>query len=90
MIRKIKQFGGTHRTGSIQNATVELISRKIGIKPSKVESGDGKVTRSWWFSVDGERFAIWDYKGSAKFGQFSFYGQRDVMMKIFGSENIDR
>lgn len=92
MIRPYNKRVMSFRTGSIQNVTEKDITTKLGIKPIRYSKneGDGKVTRQWVFTVDNEKFAIWDYKGSAKFNQFSFWGQRDVMGKIFGQANIDR
>jgi len=72
------------RTGTLYDIDVETINRILGFEPNVVDDPD-KVVNSWAFDVDGERCAIWDFKGSHLHGQFSTYGSHDVFDKLFGT-----
>lgn len=84
-------FGGfiaSHRTGTVQGMTKAKISKILGFKPNG--SGDGyKVKTEWLFTYKGHELAIWDYKGSASFGQFSTYGPKDLLTELFGADYVD-
>lgn len=75
---------GGHRTGTLYDINVETINKILGFEPN-IEDDPDKVVNSWGFEVDGERCAIWDYKGSHLHGQFSTYGSHDVFDKLFGT-----
>jgi hypothetical protein len=47
-----------------------------------------KVDAEWNFIVDGIRCAIWDYKGSAELGFWSFFGPRQIFVHLFGAEHV--
>ena len=72
-IKQVKRFGGTGKQGGLQDLTQRDIERILGFK-ANVSDGDGKVTAEWFFTIEGSPCAIWDYKGSAKRKEWSFYG----------------
>ena len=72
-ITKAKEFFSSFRTGIITGMSKNVINSVVGFKGEKIKSGDGKVTVEWRFHVDGVPCAIWDYKGSAKYDQYSAY-----------------
>lgn len=83
----------SHRTGTISGMTAEKISALLGFTPN-VDDDPYKVENSWAAEVsdlpgyfDDEFFpiAVWDYKGSHHRGQFSCYGQPEVLLSIFGN-----
>jgi len=71
------------RTGTLRNTTVAEITAALGFVPNILDD-PFKVENSWGARVDGEIIAIWDYKGSHTFGQFSTYGPDDILEKLFG------
>jgi hypothetical protein len=83
-----QDFISSHRMGVILNTTVQGINQALGFENNNGVSGDGKVKHQWNFRVNGAECSIWDYKGSAAWGQFSFYGPRAVFVEIFGEGNL--
>jgi hypothetical protein len=87
MIIEPSDIAGSHRTGTLKNVTVADISRVLGFE-ANIEDDPYKVVNSWGFTVDGERCAIWDYKGSHTYNSFSTFGPRAVFEQLFGMENV--
>lgn len=77
------------RQGSLQNTTAKDIKAILGFRANLPASGDGKVTMQWAFRVAGYDCSIWDYKGSAKEGCWSFNGPRQIFTAIFGDRVAD-
>jgi hypothetical protein len=75
------QAGG-HKTGELNDITVEEISATLGFEPN-VDDDPCKVVNSWGFTVDGHDCGIWDYKGSHKIGMFSTFGPDYVFRALF-------
>jgi hypothetical protein len=74
------------RQGTLRPIKHAEISALLGFQPTRYNEydGDGKVTMEWKFQIGNAKFAIWDYKGSASFGQFSVFGNAEVLRQIFG------
>lgn len=83
-ITPIGHIGGTHRTGGLSGISAGEISNILGFKPN-VQDDPDKVVNSWAGEGDGEQFAIWDYKGSHRYNEFSTWGDADTLSSIFGS-----
>lgn len=84
---KVKKYDGwfsSHRTGTLYDINVSTINSILGFEGDSADDPD-KVENSWKFTVDGIRCAIWDYKGSQRFGQFSTFGPNEVFEKLFGT-----
>lgn len=79
-------FIASHKTGEVSNMTPAKISTILGFNPNGDPSGDGKVVYEWLFTFDGHECAMWDYKGGAKYGEFSTYGPSEVFIALFGSD----
>lgn len=88
MIIESSDVAGSHRTGTLKEVTVADISRVLGFE-ANIEDDPDKVENSWGFTVDGERCAIWDYKGSHTYNSFSTFGPREVFEQLFGKENVE-
>jgi len=86
-VEEYNGFIGSHRTGSLYDINVSTINRILGFEPNQDDDPD-KVVNSWGFIVDGEKCAVWDYKGSHEFGQFSTYGPNEVFEKLFGTNYV--
>jgi hypothetical protein len=84
-ITKAKEFISSFRTGVITGMSKNVIDSVLSIKGKKVKSGDGKVTIEWQFHVDGVPCAIWDYKGSAKYAQYSAYMPAYIGRALFAA-----
>lgn len=84
-ITKAKEFISSFRTGIITGMSKNVIDSVLLIKGKKVKSGDGKVTIEWRFQADGVDCAIWDYKGSAKYDQYSAYMPATIGQALFGA-----
>ena len=84
-IIKAKEFIGSFRTGIITGMSKDVIDSVVGFKGKKIKSGDGKVTIEWQFIVDGIPCAIWDYKGSAKYTQYSAYMPEVIGRSLFAA-----
>lgn len=93
---KPHSVGGSHRTGTLQNITVEKINKILGFE-SNVKDDPYKVKNSWGFKVMADILGvevtvatcgIWDYKGSHEYGTFSTYGPVGVFKKLFGKKYV--
>lgn len=73
---------GGHKTGELNDITVEQINEILGFAPNVADDPD-KVVNSWGFTVDGHYCGIWDYKGSHTFGMFSTFGPDYVFRALF-------
>ena len=73
-IEATKKFIASHKQGSI-HATKEQIVKVLGFKPN-VDDDPSKVVNSWGFTIDGEDAAIWDWKGSEYFNEFSYFNPK--------------
>lgn len=80
----ITRFIRSHKTGSIMDLTKTEISNILGFKNNFGLSGDEKVTAEWRFEYQGVEMAIWDYKGSAKYKQWSTFGPPLLFKDLFG------
>ena len=78
---------GSHRQGTISGLSAAQIQKVLGF-PANVQDDPDKVRYSWGFTVDGVQCGIWDYKGSHNFNSFSFYGPKDIMVNLFGTDYI--
>jgi len=75
-ITKAKHFISSFRTGTITGMSKNVIDSVLLIEGTKVKSEDGKVT---------VECAIWDYKGSAKYDQYSAYMPEAIGQALFGA-----
>lgn len=82
----VSDFFSTCRQGGLHHLTEVAIEAVLGF-PANVEAYE-KVDAEWNFTVDGHRCAIWDYKESARFGLWSFYGPRSVFVQLFGADHV--
>ena len=71
--------GGSHRTGRLDpSVSVADIKAALGFSANIVDD-PYKVKQSWGFTIGGEQFGIWDYKGA----RWSTYGDQDVLESLF-------
>lgn len=86
----------SHRTGTLRNVTAEEISEVFGFSPN-VDDDPYKVENSWaaevndfpgCFTDDIFPVAVWDYKGSHHVGEYSCFGDHDVMIALFGRKYV--
>lgn len=71
------------RSGGISSAvSISDINGRLGFRAQHGKSSDGKSTRTWTFSVDGNECAIWDYKGH----RWSTSGPKWVFEALFGND----
>ncbi len=85
-IRPTAVFHSTHKQGELNRTHETEITAKLGFPPNGGSYDDGKVTVEWEFFANGHRCAVWDYKGSAEVGRFSFYGPLSIFTAIFGDK----
>ena len=78
---------GASKTGALYDITVNAITEVLGFGPN-IDDDPTKVVNSWGFEIDGKRFGIWDYKGSHHCGQFSTYGDSEILSKLFPAHYI--
>jgi hypothetical protein len=78
---------GQSRTGALYDISVTAIAEVLGFPPNVIDDPD-KVVNSWGFEIDGQKFGIWDYKGSHLMGQFSTYGNSKVLAKLFPAHYV--
>lgn len=74
---------GDFSMGMLINLDFDDIERVLGF-PANVEDDPIKVTHSWGFEVDEVRCGIWDFRGD----KFSYYGPREIMVKLFGEKHV--
>jgi hypothetical protein len=77
----------SHKTGSIVGLTKAQIDAILGFKPN-VDDDVSKVKYSWGFNVQGNNCAVWDWKGSHKFKEWSAYGPESVLRAVFGTNYV--
>ena len=84
-------FDGSHKTGSINGLMEADITKKLGLAPRRYgrDEGDGKVAYEWSFTADGEKCAIWEWKGGGRTGTHSAFGPSAVLREIFGANYKD-
>jgi hypothetical protein len=80
-------IAGASQTGRLYDINVDTINEVLGFGPN-IDDDPAKVVNSWGFEIDGKRFGIWDYKGSHHLGQFSTYGDSDVLSKLFPAHYV--
>lgn len=69
---------GTYKTGALPDSLTENdIEQVLGFAPTI--SCDRKVTRSWFFQVNGNPCGIWDYKGE----RWSTFDHAKVLPVLF-------
>jgi len=78
---------GASKTGTLYDINVATITQILGFGPN-IDDDPSKVVNSWGFEIDGKKFGIWDYKGSHLFGQFSTYGNPEVLSKLFPAHYV--
>jgi hypothetical protein len=78
----------SHKQGTLTGLTKAEIDRALGF--SHTSNGDGgyKVKYDWCFTANSVECAIWDWKGSDKLGEWSFYGPKEVFQNIFGTHHV--
>jgi hypothetical protein len=79
---------GPSRTGGLNGYSAKEIEKILGFSANCDDDPD-KVKYSWGFTVDGKYCAIWDYKGSHKYNEFSTYGNRDVLNNLFPPRGVE-
>lgn len=84
---KPSSIGGSHRTGTLYDINATTISEILGFEPN-IDDDPHKVVNSWGFEINGEQFGIWDYKGSHHSGQFSTYGNAEILSKLFPAHYV--
>ena len=72
------------RTGSLEDLSKDDIVRILGFEPN-VEDDPYKVVNSWGFTINGIECAVWDYKGSHKYKQWSTFGPDEALRLVFGT-----
>jgi hypothetical protein len=83
VIKPVQYFVQSSRTGKLVGVTAADIINILGFKPNTQDDPD-KVVNSWSFTLDGVDCAIWDYKGSHLYHEFSTFGPSDLFKKVFG------
>lgn len=78
---------GSHKQGTLIELTKEDIVLMLGFEPN-INDDPYKVKYSWGFTVDGVECAIWDWKGSHSFYEWSFYGPAKKFIDIFGGLHV--
>lgn len=74
----------SHRTGTLRRITTREIAEAFGFAPN-VDDDPDKVRYSWGAVVDGAEIAVWDYKGSARYNEFSTFGPDRILSAMFGT-----
>lgn len=78
---------GSHKTGELVGLTYEQVIDVLGFAPN-IQDDPHKVINSWSFLADGNKCAVWDYKGSHEWGTWSVYGKREVFEALFGKSYV--
>ena len=74
-------------TGDLQNLKKTEIDKILGFKPNGAFD-DSKSRWCWDFKANGKECSIYDWKGSSRYGQWSFRGPADIFQQIFGTERV--
>jgi hypothetical protein len=77
--KDLRSFG---REGRVEETTVEEINSRLGFTSNGWM--DEKVEYAWKFTANGFDCAIWSYRSSHLWNQFSFFGPAEIFTKIFG------
>lgn len=92
-ITPARKYFPSHRTGTLKDITVREIIALLGFKPN-FEDDPYKVENSWTANVTVKgskrkvQIAIWDYRGSHLWNEFSTYGPHEVLRAIFGDHYV--
>lgn len=78
---------GSHKMGELVGLTYQQVVDVLGFEPN-IEDDPHKVVNSWSFLADGNKCAVWDYKGSHEWGTWSVYGKREVFEALFGKSYV--
>ena len=78
---------GSYLQHTISGLTALQVSEKIGFPPNQKDD-PAKVVHSWGFKANGSACAVWDWKGSQHFNQFSAFGSRETLCAVFGAEHV--
>lgn len=81
-------FVSSHKQGTLVGLKKADIDRALGFSHTSDGDGGYKVKYDWCFTADGVECAIWDWKGSDRDGEWSFYGPKEVFQRIFGSHHV--
>lgn len=87
-ITPISRVNGSYRTGGIIGLSKTQIDNILGFTSNVVDDPD-KVKYSWAFTVRGSTCAIWDWKGSHKYKEFSAFGPADALKAVFGDHYVN-
>ena len=63
--------------------TADRITAVLGVEPS-ADFDEDKVSCQWDFTVDGQRCAIWDYRGQ----RWSTFGPQELLGAVFGEASL--
>ncbi len=72
----------SHRTGTLRDMTRDKIASVIGFQANR--AGCSKTGMEWAFTYKGHKCAIWSYKGSQQYGEFSTFGPSEAFAELFG------
>ena len=76
------EFYGKYKTASIVGLSRDQITQRLGFPPN-LQDDPEKVAHAWGFEVDGQRCAIWDWKGSHRLHAHSAFGPREALARVF-------
>lgn len=77
--KQLTDEGMSYRMGQIRNITTRRMLQLLG-KPNS-EGDPYKVKHEWEFVYNGIRCVVWDYKGSQKYGIWSYLKKRKEQLK---------
>ena len=82
---------GPSRSAGLSGLSAAEVAEIIGFTANVTHLDDpGKVAFSWGFSVDGEEAFVWSYKGSHHSGFWSACGSKEVLVKVFGENHVEK
>lgn len=79
----------TYRTGTLRHVNKEDIERELGFA-ANAHFDPEKVTHCWAFTVNDTFAAIWDYKGSADYDEWSTYDPNNVLRTVFNPDDVTK
>ena len=82
------EFVSSCKQGTLVNLKKADIDRVLGFSHTSDGDGGYKVKYDWCFTADDVECAIWDWKGGDKFGEWSFYGPKEVFCTLFGDTHV--
>jgi len=74
---------GSCKQHTIYGLSAEQIALTLGFTANQADD-PRKVKFSWGFTVNGKECAVWDWKGSHLFNEFSAYGPVAELSRAFG------